>query len=346
MAVVDVQKLLQEVTPQEPSGKNLEYEKEYGELTRLAQGKPEQQVGSSVVPAEEPNWREVKSRSLQLLEKTKDLRLGMYLTRALLRTDGFAGFSDGLELLRGLLERHWDTLHPQLDPEDGNDPTIRVNTLAALCHPETMLKSLRESPLGSSRASGRASLRDVLVATGKLAPPPDGAPASPAAGTIDAIFRECELESLQATADALGQSVRTVDAIESLLMVKVGSKKAADFSELSGVLKNAHKVLAERLSRRGVAVQTAGGEPMTATEGAPPAPAPSVSGEINSRDDAMRALDRVSDYFLRNEPSSPVPMLLRRAKRLVSKNFMDIVRDLAPDGLPQVEKIRGEGDDS
>jgi len=36
-----------------------------------------------------------------------------------------------------------------------------------------------------------------------------------------------------------------------------------------------------------------------------------------------------------------VPLLLRRAKRLISKDFLEIVRDLAPDGVPQVELIRG-----
>jgi len=347
MSVIDVQKLLQDVSAGEPSGKNLEYDAEYGELTRIAQGKPEQQLGSTVVPAEDPNWREVKGKSVQLLGRSKDLRLGVYLTRALLRTDGLVGVGDGLELLRGLLERHWDTVHPQLDPDDGNDPTFRVNTLTALCHAETMLKSLREAPLASSRASGRASLRDVFIATGKLPPPADGNPAPPAAGTIDAIFRECDLEALQATAGAVGRSVEHVEAIESFLTTKVGSKKAADFGELSNVLKSAHKVLAERLSRRGVATATVGGDAMVESEGgAAAAVQASVPGEINSRDDAIRVLDRVCDYFLKHEPSSPVPLLLRRAKRLVSKNFMDIVRDLAPEGLPQVEKIRGEGDDA
>jgi len=34
--------------------------------------------------------------------------------------------------------------------------------------------------------------------------------------------------------------------------------------------------------------------------------------------------------------------LLQRSKRLVSANFLDIVRDLAPDGLPQIENLRGK----
>jgi type VI secretion system protein ImpA len=346
MGTIDIQKLLQEVSPGEPSGKNLEYDAEYGQMTRLAQGKPEQQVGTNVIPAEEPNWREVKGKAVQLLGRSKDLRLGVFLTRALLRTDGFVGLGDGLELLRGLLERYWDTVYPQLDPDDGNDPTFRVNTLAGLCHADGMLKGLREVPLASSRAHGRVSLRDVLIATGKLPPAPAGSPASPDGASIDAIFSNADLDALRATADAVGKSVEHVQAIESILMEKVGSKQAADFGELSGVLKGAHKVLAERLSRRGVAVATTGGEPMAEPGASAPAAVPAVPGEIASRDDAMRMIDKVCDYFVRHEPSSPVPMLLRRAKRLVSKNFMDIVRDLAPDGVPQVEKIRGEGNDA
>jgi type VI secretion system protein ImpA len=52
-------------------------------------------------------------------------------------------------------------------------------------------------------------------------------------------------------------------------------------------------------------------------------------------------LDKLCDYFDRNEPSSPVPILLRRAKRLINKSFMDIVRDMASNGVSQVELLRG-----
>jgi type VI secretion system protein ImpA len=54
-----------------------------------------------------------------------------------------------------------------------------------------------------------------------------------------------------------------------------------------------------------------------------------------------RAIDRICDYYSRNEPSSPVPLLLQRAKRLATGNFIDIVRDLAPDAMGDIEKICG-----
>ena len=58
-------------------------------------------------------------------------------------------------------------------------------------------------------------------------------------------------------------------------------------------------------------------------------------------EDAIRMIDKVCDYFERHEPSSPVPLLLNRAKRLISKDFLEILRDLTPDGVLQAESIGG-----
>ena len=52
-------------------------------------------------------------------------------------------------------------------------------------------------------------------------------------------------------------------------------------------------------------------------------------------------LEKVSDYFTRYEPSSPVPFLLKRARSLVTKNFMEVLRDLAPGGTEQANLIFG-----
>ena len=64
-------------------------------------------------------------------------------------------------------------------------------------------------------------------------------------------------------------------------------------------------------------------------------------GTINSREDASRALERVCEWIERNEPSNPAPLLIRRAQRLMSKSFIDIIRDLAPGGVEDIEKLAG-----
>ena len=69
-----------------------------------------------------------------------------------------------------------------------------------------------------------------------------------------------------------------------------------------------------------------------------------VPGQIGSREDVVRAIDRICDYYSRYEPSSPVPLLLQRARRLATGNFVDIVRDLAPGALAEIEKVCGLGE--
>jgi type VI secretion system protein ImpA len=171
MSLIDVNSLLEEISPELPCGEDIEYDSEFGEMERAARGKPEQQIGNTLIPAQEADWPVVKSKAITLFGRTKDLRVAVYLTRSLLHTEGLIGLRDGLTLIQGLLERHWETVHPQLDPADNNDPTLRINTLTSLYDPETVLHDIREATLVNSTALGRFSLRDILITLGKRSLP-------------------------------------------------------------------------------------------------------------------------------------------------------------------------------
>jgi len=194
MSIIDINGLLNEVSPDAPCGDNLEYDPVFSELERAARGKAEQTLGDSSVAAEPPAWREVRNYSTELLGRTKDLRIAVYLTRSLLNTEGLAGFGDGLSLLRGMLERYWDCVHPQLDPDDDNDPTFRVNTIATLCDRDATLLNLQEAPLVSSRALGQFGLHHLLVAKGEISAPADSEVAISDLATIDAAFMDADLD--------------------------------------------------------------------------------------------------------------------------------------------------------
>jgi type VI secretion system protein ImpA len=64
-------------------------------------------------------------------------------------------------------------------------------------------------------------------------------------------------------------------------------------------------------------------------------------GVIASRSDVIATLDRVCDYYTATEPSSPVPLLLRRAQRLVAMDFLALVRDLAQERVVDIAKTAG-----
>lgn len=348
MASIDVESLLLEVSADEPCGPDLEYDAEMRELEQAAQGKPEQQMGDTIVAAEPADWREVRKRALALFDRTKDLRVAGFLVRALLHTSAFPGLSDGLGLLRGLVERYWEPLHPRLDPDDGNDPTMRVNVFLGLCDQEDFLFHVRNTPLVSAPALGRFSLRDISLATGEAAP--SGNETAPSMASIEGAFLEADLESLTLTQQSLDAALEHLRELEASLANHVGSSSAPNLDPLRRLVFQAAKVVREKVAAR-TGGNAAGAEDMDTqtTEIAPGGPVgggKSLSGDIRTREDVARALDKIIEYYSRSEPSSPLPILIRRCKRLVTAGFEDIIKNLIPDGVNQLEVIKGPQDDN
>jgi type VI secretion system protein ImpA len=337
MATIDVDKYLEPISDESPCGENLEYDLAFTELERLARGKPGRQEGDKEVPPEPPNWHEVFSAAEALMERTRDLRVVVYLTHAALNTDGLREFSSGLRLIYGLLQSFWESVYPMLDKEDNDDPTARVNSLAALNAHDGVVRSLIRVPLVESRAAGRFSLRDMRLASGELTPVDEEE--VPDAALIDAAFMDCDLDTMKATADAVKEAVAAIDLMDAYLRERVGAESAPDFGLVKAELAAMQVVLAEQLGRRGVS--SAAGEGAEGASDPARAGHGGALGQINTREDVVRALDRATEYFRKHEPSSPVPLLLQRAKRLVHKDFMEILRDLTPDAVSQAELIGG-----
>ena len=357
-AILDIESLLTELSPDSPCGEDLEYDPSFGEMERASEGKPEQQFGDTIVEAEEPEWRDVKKHALALFERTRDLRASTYLCQSLLATDGIPAFAEGLQLLSGLIIQHWDSVHPQLDPDDDNDPTIRVNSLASLCSADTTLRLLKSAPIVESRMVGRFSLRDIEAANnGESNSDSDedseesSGESKPDMAVISAAFQDVELDELQAFASAVNSSIECVTSIESTVTEQVGAGNALSFASLVSTLKSIQAIYDDQLARRGVSTESTGEavdesgevvETATSADGTAVVAVPKgLSGEITSREDVIKAIDKSLDYFRRYEPSSPLPLLLKRAKRLANLNFMEILQDLAPDGLSQVQAISG-----
>ena len=334
MSVFNVEQLSAPVSDEFPSGVNLEYEPEFGELDRAAQGKPEQVMGDEVVAAEKPDWSAVFGQGQDLLGKTKDLRIAVNLMRAALSLHGPQGLADGVALIRGLLEQHWDTVHPQLDAEDNDDPTFRVNCLMPLGDHDGILHDLLDMTLVNSKVVGRFNLRDIRVATGALHPP-EGVESVPDTALINAAFMDCDLDELKADAANIDKALEDAGKSEAIFAENIGAANSPNIDGFVSELKEIKKIYAENLIARGVGVEMPDGADGVAGSHAP------ITGEVNSREDAVRMIDKICMYYERNEPSSPVPLLLQRAKRLVSKDYLDIVRDLTPDSVAQAELLGG-----
>ncbi|MBN1764900.1 MAG: type VI secretion system protein TssA [Sedimentisphaerales bacterium] len=348
MSVIDIEALLGEISPEAPCGDDLAYDPSYLALEGMLQtgsGAGMIEAGDTVV--EEPNWRDMRQRCLDLLSRTKDLRVLQYLNLALIKTEGMAGLRDGLALMHGILEKYWDHVHPQLDPEDNNDPLERMNIMANLSPPPGSYQDpmrfkqrLSEAPLCNSPRMGRFGLRDILIANGTMTVPADDESAKADMAAIDAGFEDTDIEELQTTGQLVNECVDFMKKIDDLITQYVGVGQSPNFDGFRGVLGDIQKHVQGYLSKRGYGAEPAEGGAEAAVQAAGGSGQP-ISGQIRSTQDVKMMLEKICSYYEQNEPSSPVPLLLRRAQRLVSKNFMDIVKDIAPDAMGQIKNISG-----
>jgi len=347
--------LLSPIDDAAPAGLNLEYDPAFTELELLATPTPERAMGDSLKAAQEPDWDKVASAAGALLARTKDLRVAVHLCSARTRREGLSGWAAGLGLVRGLLERYWDHVHPQLDADDNNDPTARANALMPLGDPQSALGIFRLAPFVQSPRLGRFSLRDLRVATGvtHASPSQDGAPA-PTLVDLEACCMDCPEDQLPQSAATLAQAQEHAEAIVALVREKLGTA-GPDMALLCGDIAELKKFVDAQLLRRfpgradaGVAASLASlldlsSSPLSLHANGAPAGAmhePANAG-IASQADVILRLDEICDYYQRVEPSSPLPILLKRARRLVGKSFADVLKDIAPGGLSELQALSG-----
>lgn len=343
MSSIDVEKLLKKISEKMPSGADLEYDPALQVLEQAAITKPVKEFGDTVVLAEEPDWDKVKMLAVGVLSRTKDLHVAAtYLAHALVHSDGFLGCRQALTLVLGYIEQYWDTVHPQLDSEDGFDPISRVNAISALSDSRSIIQSLRRAPLVSVQGFGSFSLRDMDIVAGRITVLKEDESTPPTQAFIDGALMDSSLEALRNTATEIDESLITLKKIKTLLTGLVGMEATPELKELSTELTQAQNVLKKELSRRG-ALEIESENNMSDNEGEKVkvrTESRSIN-EVNSRNDVIQVLDKVCAYYSRNEPSSPVPLLLQRTKKLVSMDFMAIVKELASEGVPQAENVMG-----
>lgn len=341
-----LQTLLAPVSDAAPAGPDLEYDPEFLRLERESAIRTERSLGDSVIAAEEPDWDKVQALALELSRRSRDLRVAGKLGAAWLRLRGLPGWADSLALIHGLLEQHWDSVHPQLDAEDDNDPTSRINALVGLSDPMGLLGALRTTPFVQSPRLGRFSLRDLRVANGSIKLP-DGQ-TGPSLAEIEACCLDCTPETLAASAQAISEALLQARAIDALLTERVGTA-APDLRPLLTDLRDLERFVQPHWQARqcNTAVAEAGdsaatGEDTTGTAVA----ATRRTGEIAGPDDVLKRLEEICTYYARNEPSSPVPMLLRRAQRLVGCDFLALMKELAPGGIDELQRVTGPLEES
>jgi len=332
-----VEALLTPIGEASPCGDDLEYDADFTALTTSAQGKPEQQFGDTVIPAVEPEWRQVAEQSDALLRRSKDVRPAVLLLRASTRLQGITGFVAGLELLTGLLDKFWEGIHPKLDADDDNDPTMRLNALAPLGDEAMVLKDLYDAQVGVAPGVGAIRVRDIAVANNALNAIGGDATYSPAQiqGGLEALHAE-RPELIQAAIGVPG----LVEKLQALLVERTGRADVIDLASLRSIGRMLQKACSAAIGAPDEAVADGAEGDRAQAGGAPRAAA--ARGEIQSRQDALQTLDRVIRFLEQTEPGNPAPLLIDRAKKLIGVSFLEIMANLAPGALDTIENVTGK----
>jgi type VI secretion system protein ImpA len=334
----DLESLLAPIAGDSPAGVDLDGTLELNAL-ELASAEPEDAVVAGVERNDQRNWRQILSETQALLTRSKDLRVAVRVVRALLQLEGLPGFCAGVKFMCELAERYWDVIYPALDPEDG-DAFMRLNAMQELVS-TPFLVQLRAAPMFGTDRGVKTTANDLLLATSNLLGKSElsDTPSHVVFSTLEALGAS----ALQEHVALLGDTRERLSALLDFVFDKTGSKLQigalikTEARGAPGLLDGLHQSLSDETARlakdkapkAAVSVEHGDTEPRGG------------SAEISRREDVVRMIERICGYYVRVEPSSPVPLLLQRAKRLVTMDFVEIVRDLADQGLPQVGSVAG-----
>ena len=287
--------------------------------------------------AEDASWLAVMNSAAEFLQINKHLRVAVYLCDAAMRRQKLRGLALGLSAVHGICEAFWNEFHPLASTAGGRQ--ARVNILSGIGG-NHFLAALRNMPIVDGAGATLKSFEATLA--------PGTAADDAAAGK----FARSELasypkEQLDEALQLAGQALEHARWIVAKVDAEYSPDDAVDCGEfLSGV----DGKLVKQLETIRQILSHATGSPVevsAATGAAAVAPAWEVAAVVPgafTKDRIRPMLDQIIGYYQEHEPSSPVPLLLLRAKRLMDLGFIDLLNDtVGDDAARKAQQILGLG---
>lgn len=338
----ELDQILEPIAGSNPSGVDLEYDSRF------------QEVKSSIESGDEEHptdWKKVKRQCLELLGDGRNIDFLVLLAVSLVATEGYQGLRDGLHILAKSVKDFWDNIYPELDMEEPESDrhVMRLNSIAQLGEKPGKLgdklgyvEKILRAPLSVNNLRVSASFWPVWES--ELADSGD----SSETDSVMSYIGQMPVEEKKLIADLIDESIKDLQDFSDFLMEKTGSAYNGPFDEcLLPTLSRLSKVMsvdeaASPVPTEAEAFAGEGSAPVVQTAGAaatPPPPPSPPAGTINSREDVKKALEKIVDYYKKNEPSSPVPYLAERTQELVDCDFMEVVKNLSKESEQQFKKV-------
>ncbi len=344
------EQLLNPISPTAPSGEDLSFSPE---LDAIAQARrfddPSLDQGEWVTELKEADWDFVVRRCAALLqEKSKDLRLAVWLAEAGAKTSGLRGLGQAYRVLAGLCQDYWDLgLYPE---SDGDDHDQRIGNLSWILGRTPAL--VREIPLTEGRGSAYSTID--FEAARKQANGQGGVadPTGTRLADMEAARRNNTPQfnaAMQADAQDCLAALRELEAVadERLGVDSPGFSAARDaIVTLQRMLPAAATAAAAEapVSAAANSATPADQYQHGAADAAPTALQPSgPPGAIQTRAQALAQLRAVAQFFRRTEPHSPVSYFADKAADAGEQTLHDWLRSVVKDSdsMRHIEDMLG-----
>jgi type VI secretion system protein ImpA len=324
--MADVAELLQPLLEGNP---DLSYDEKRLEIERAFEAAATAEPGQS----DPTDWRQIIKLILDQAERTRDVWLPVYLARAGARANRLETVELGCEYLAGLFEGFWDSMHPGLDDygfQGRKGPCESLVRIGEFIGPLRRMVFVEHPRLGSFTG-------EDLERFAKEGESADNY------SRFRAALDDLPPEEILATVQRLDRIRQAIVRADAVLTTHANGDTGTNFTATYAALDAIHRGLA---AYAGADEETAaGGGPVPdADGGATVGAAPSEGGgaprrPLESRDDVVKALDAVIDYYRRREPGSPVPVAIARAKNWVNMDFLTMLQDIAPETVAEARRV-------
>ncbi|MES2017633.1 MAG: type VI secretion system protein TssA [Pseudomonadota bacterium] len=323
------EQLLNPIHADQPCGADLSFAPELDAIAKArVADDPTLDQGEWVTDLKEADWEFVVARCTSLLEqKSKDLRLAVWLAEAGAKRHRMRGLAEGMRVLAGLLEQFWD--HGLFPEADGDDHERRVGNLSWILARIPAL--LREMPVTDGNGS-RYCLIDFEMARKN--------PNNPDLKLVDMDSAK-RASSAKFRADFAADATYCLDAIMQL--ERVADARLGDDSPGFSAAREAIKTMQALMPVSACVAQPQAGEidqdmahmAAPVRSGAP--------GALHTRADAIAQLRAVAEYFRRTEPHSPVSYFADKAANAGEQDLHEWLRSVVkdPGSLSHIEELLG-----
>lgn len=309
-----------------------------------AAARAEERSRDSVGESDEPpaeGWRTVFSVAQQALStQTKDLEVAAWLTEALVRLHGLPGLTAGATLIAGLCDAFWDAGFPLPDEDGLESRAVPIGGLSGSSADGTIMQPLRRLPLFRRTDGSGFGLYQWQHAETTAGLPEERRAARIAAGTPELKTLEAEARLDKVYLSGVWQQVSVAlqawRELDRVVDTRFGPE-APSLRKVTSLLQDMLDVVTRlggapsAASQEAASQETAGAAGPTGEGGSAKPETGSTRGALLTRDDALRELDRIAEYFRRTEPHSPLAYTLEEAVRRGRMSLADLLKEVLPD---------------